>query len=81
MKARPQIVKVVESVSGATSYKYVSPGIKRTAFRNKNPAKKAQRLYLFEAKPSLKIDCLPLQLKPWNKRARHKVAKAMVLAS
>ena len=44
------------------------------------PAANAPRLYQLDEKPSLKMLCLLRQLNPWNRRARVRVANAMVLA-
>ena len=64
-----------------TAKRLERPGTKSTAASSTTPSTKAPRLYQLPAKPSLKMEARPRQLKPWNRRARVRVAKAMVLAS
>ena len=45
------------------------------------PAIIANQRYLFENTPILKIDSFDLAVKPWNNRAKHSVANAIVLAT
>ena len=47
---------------------------------NAAPAANAPTLHRLEPNPSFVMDSSPLQLNPWNKRVKDKVANAMVLA-
>lgn len=56
-------------------------GTSRIANSNAAPRTNAPIVYMLDVSPSLKIDCLPLELNPCHKRARHNVAKAIVEAA
>ena len=58
----------------------LSPGMKSTASRSTTPAKKAATEALLVENFSRKMDWAARQLKPWNRRARVRVEKAMVEA-
>src|SRR3954464_7319979 len=59
----------------------MKPGTRRTRCKKITPSKKANQLNLFENTPILKIDSFDLAVKPWNNRAKHSVANAIVLAT
>ena len=78
--ASRQTLPVLDMVSGVTENSFCKNGTNITSPSRQTPAAKAPRLYQLLEKPSLKILCLLLQLKPWNSLARVRVANAMVLA-
>ena len=55
-------------------------GTNNTSASNAAPAANAPTLHRLEPNPSFVMDSSPLQLNPWNKRVKDKVANAMVLA-
>ena len=67
-------------VSGVTENRFCINGTNMTIPNSTTPAANAPRLYQLDEKPSLKMLCLLRQLNPWNRRARVRVANAIVLA-
>ena len=81
-KARPTICpRLARPKAGETMNRLLRPGVKSTSISSTTPAKKAPMEALLVENFSLKIDASPRQLKPWNRRARVRVEKAMVEAS
>lgn len=74
------LAQVGKAEGGATIKRLLSPGVKSTSSRSTTPARKARTEYLLVDSFSRKMDSEPRQLKPWNRRARVRVAKAMVEA-
>lgn len=74
------IIPTLVNVSGATWNNVSKNGNRSTAANKTTPAANAKREYGLLLNPNRKIDFCPRQLKPWNKRARVKVAKAIVVA-
>jgi len=72
--------RLAKPKAGATIKRLLSPGVKSTSSRSTTPARKARTEYLLVDSFSRKMDSEPRQLKPWNRRARVRVAKAMVEA-
>ena len=71
---------ICSMVKGATWKRPLRKGTNSTAASSTIPAQKAAKLALLLKKPRAKMDCCPRQLKPWNSRARVRVAKASVMA-
>lgn len=78
--ANTKMERTCDETSSAITNKLCINGTKITKASNNTPVTKAATLHILLFKPSLKIDKLLLQLKPWNKRANVKVANAIVLA-
>lgn len=79
--ARRVTVPICRVVRGVTENSLWRKGITITRLKSMAPAKNAPTLYQLLLNPSLKMLCLLLQLKPWNRRARVRVEKAIVLAT
>ena len=81
MNASRAIKPACAPVSAVTLKSGCINGTNNTNASRNVPIKKAPMLAVFEKSPSLKIECVLLQLKPWNSLASVSVANAIVLAT
>lgn len=81
INANPIIQRSWVLVNGVTANKLWRPGTNKIKANNNVPTAKAAKLYQLFLKPILKMLCCERQLKPWSKRAKVKVEKAMVHAT
>ena len=81
MNARRAIKPACAPVSAVTLKSGCINGTNNTNASRNVPIKKAPTLAVFEKSPSLKIECVLLQLKPWYSHASVSVANAIVLAT
>ena len=81
MNASRAIKPACAPVSAVTLKSGCINGTNNTNASSNVPIKKAPMLAVFEKSPSLKIECVLLQLKPWNSLASVRVANAIVLAT
>lgn len=80
INANTKIVPSCEKLSADTAKSLLKNGTNNTNNKNTIPAANAPTLAMLLLNPILKMESSLRQLNPWNKRAKVRVAKAIVLA-